>query len=177
MLKTTTDYPASGVINFAVANCKYDKILLRKPEWCDSFTVKNAAYTEKDGYIEISAGEENFTVDFNMQPCFVEANPRVRADNGRVALCYGPTVYCLERLDNPYELNSLSVNTSLKVALKKTDEYVMPNLETEGYADEDFKSLYRKATGATRPVTLKFRPYWTFANREECDMLVWVRRK
>lgn len=176
-LKTTTDYPASGVINFAVADCKYDKILLRKPEWCDAFTVKNAEYTEKDGYIEISGGDKNFTVDFNMQPCFVEANPRVRADNGRVALCYGPTVYCLERLDNPYELNSLSVNTSAKVTLKKADEYVMPNLEIEGCADEDFASLYRKATGTTKPVTLKFRPYWTFANREECDMLVWVRRK
>ena len=53
----------------------------------------------------------------------------------------------------------------------------MYNLEAEGFADENFNSLYRKATFAFSPVTLKFRPYWTFANREECDMLVWIRRK
>lgn len=25
-----------------------------------------------------------------------------------------------------------------------------------------------------KPVIIRFRPYWTFANREECDMLVWI---
>ena len=112
-----------------------------------------------------------------MQPYFVEANPRVRADNGRVALCYGPTVYCLERLDNPYELNALSVNIKSPVKKQAATDYPMPNLEVSGCVDRAFETLYRKAQAKTSAVTLKFRPYWTFANREECDMLVWVRRK
>lgn len=176
-IKVTTKYPVDGVVKFTVTDCKYDKILLRKPEWCDDFAVKNAAFTEKDGYIEINGSEKEFTVDFKMQPYFVEANPCVRADNGRVALCYGPTVYCLERLDNPCELNALSVDVNGKIELTNADEYPMYNLEAEGFADENFNSLYRKATFAFSPVKLKFRPYWTFANREECDMLVWIRRK
>ena len=94
-----------------------------------------------------------------------------------MALCYGPTVYCLERLDNPCELNALSVDVNGKIALTNADEYPMYNLEAEGFADENFNSLYRKAAFAFSPVKLKFRPYWTFANREECDMLVWIRRK
>lgn len=176
-MKIATDYPVSGVVGFRIKNCKYDKLLLRKPEWCDGFTVKGADYSEKDGYIEISGKEKEFTVDFDMQPYFVEANPRVRADNGRVALCYGPTVYCLERLDNPYELNALSVNIKSPVKKQAATEYPMPNLEVSGCVDRAFDTLYRKAQAKTSAVTLKFRPYWTFANREECDMLVWVRRK
>lgn len=176
-MKMTTVYPVDGIVKFTISECKYDKIILRKPEWCDNFIVKNAEFTEKEGYIEISGSEKTFTIDFKMQPYFIEANPRVRADNGRVALCFGPTVYCLERLDNPYELNSLSIDINAKIDLTHTNEYPMPNLEIRGFADENFNSLYRKACSNTSSVSLKFRPYWTFANRQECDMLVWVRKK
>lgn len=174
--KLSTAYPADGAVTFEFSKNEYKRILLRRPTWCRSFCVTGASYTEADGYIEIPSDAGRFTVDFRMHPYFVEANPNVRADNGRVALCYGPTVYCMERLDNPHPLNALTVDVKAEVRLCASQAYPMPDLSVAGYVDVPFSGLYRRFEGEERAVTLAFRPYWTFANREECDMLVWTRR-
>lgn len=182
ILKSSTAYPADGVINYTLKNCRYDAILLRKPEWCDSYVISGANYDEKDGFIYIrgvSSDEKRFTVDFKLSAYFVEANPRVRADNGRVALCYGPVVYALEQIDNPCELNALTVDVNAEININgkvKLGE-ALPELTVNGFADGNFSTLYRKAKCKTTPVTLKFRPFYAFANRGKCDMLVWVRKK
>ena len=50
--------------------------------------------------------------------------------------------------------------------------------EAQGFRDTDFESTYRAVGGSSpAPVTLRYIPYYRFANRAECDMLVWVRRK
>ncbi len=175
-LRSITDYPVSGRIHFVVEHCAYEKILLRKPEWCDAFDVDGIPFSERDGYIEIEGTARDFYVDFHMQPYFIEANTQSRANNGRVALLYGPTVYCLERLDNPYPLNALCVDVASNIEKSFAAEYPMPNLAIDGILDTPFGELYRKAQLQTTSVRLTFRPYWTFANREECDMLVWIRR-
>ncbi|MBR6558493.1 MAG: glycoside hydrolase family 127 protein [Clostridia bacterium] len=176
-VKMTTDYPNGGKILLEIEKCEYNEILLRIPEWCDEYSVK-AEYTEKNGYISIPATEGKIEIDFKIEPYFVECNPLSRANNGRVALCRGPVVYCVERIDNDYELNALSVDTSATVVTGETkNEYGMRSLNVEAMLDSQFDSLYRKATSEREKVNLVFRPYWTFANREECDMLVWIRRK
>lgn len=177
VLRSVTDYPVSGRINLTIERCDYEKILLRKPEWCDSFSVDGADFTERDGYIEINVASREFSIDFHMEPYFAEANPQIRADNGRVALLYGPTVYCLEALDNPYPLNALCVNTEESLTKTFDPAYPMPNFKATGTLDAPFDGLYRKVQRQTAPVQLSFRPYWTFVNRAECDMLVWVRLK
>ena len=116
-----------------------------------------------------------------MEIYFVESHPSIRGNNGLVALCYGPTVYCLERLDNDFDLGaaSLDVKEALISAKKiPTAEYALPDIETDGFVDEYFNELYRKVRQLKADKTkLRFRPYWTFANREECDMRVWIRRQ
>ena len=176
-----TVYPVDGKVNIRISNNQYDSIYLRKPEWCDSYTISIDA-TEKDGYIIIKgASELEFLIDFNMEIYFVESHPSIRGNNGLVALCYGPTVYCLERLDNDFDLGaaSLDVKEALISAKKiPTAEYALPDIETEGFVDEYFNELYRKVRQLKADKTkLRFRPYWTFANREECDMRVWIRRQ
>ena len=176
-LQMKTDYPESGTVHFVVTGCRYREILLRRPEWCDRYTVDGAEAEEKDGYLVLHGADRSFTVNFDMQPYFVEANPQVRADNGRVALCRGPVVYCLERADNPYELNAISLEITAPVTPAAGEGSPLPDLCLPGFVDPAFPSLYRKAEHAATPVTLRFRPYYTFANREACDMLVWVRKK
>ena len=176
-----TVYPVDGKVNIRISNNQYDSIYLRKPEWCDSYTISIDA-TEKDGYIIIKgASELEFSIDFNMEIYFVESHPSIRGNNGLVALCYGPTVYCLERLDNNFDLGaaSLDVKEALISAKKiPTAEYALPDIETDGFVDEYFNELYRKVRQLKADKTkLRFRPYWTFANREECDMRVWIRRQ
>lgn len=174
VIKEETDYPYSGVVKFKVEKCDYKKILLRIPEWCDDFTLDGADFKKSNGYIEIKGFTGEFTVDFAMAPYFVEANHAVRADCGKVALLYGPTVYCVERLDNDYELNALSVSIGGKIEKAVSPDYAAPDFCAEGYCYLQFDGLYKKAERRKKPVTIRFRPYWTFANRKECDMLVWI---
>jgi DUF1680 family protein len=174
-LKMATDYPNDGKIRLDVKNCEYDKIYIRIPEWCEEYSVSEK-YDIENGYIVVSGGVKNLEINFNMQPYFIECNPNVRANVGRVALAYGPTVYCLERIDNDYPLNALSVDVEKEVIVGKVLNYKMRELIVSGRVDEDFNSLYRKAKSNYKSVKLKFRPYWTFANRGESDMLVWIRK-
>ena len=59
------------------------------------------------GYAEFMVCK-SFTLelDFNIKPVFVAANPLVSADNGKIALTYGPLVYCVEGADNGERLGS-----------------------------------------------------------------------
>ena len=44
-------------------------------------------------------GDTELEIDFAMSPHFVRADPRVRADIGKIAIVRGPEVYCLEGCD------------------------------------------------------------------------------
>ena len=176
-INITTDYPNSTGVVIDVEKCESKNILIRIPEWCEEYTV-SCEYAVRDGYICVPGTQRRITLDLKMTPYFLECNPLSRANNGRVAVCYGPVVYCLERIDNEYELNALTVDTDTVPTVDDVqNEYGMRSLMAKGYVDKGFKSLYRKTKGDTEEVTLKLRPYWTFANREETDMLVWIRKK
>ncbi|MBE7091378.1 MAG: glycoside hydrolase family 127 protein [Clostridiales bacterium] len=172
-----TEYPNDGKITLQIHKCDCKELLFRIPEWCEEYVV-STEYMEKQGYIAVSAGEKEISVEFKMKPYFVQCNPLARANVGRVALCYGPTVYCLERLDNDFELNAISIDTDTEIAVGDVSaEYGMRSLKANAYLDQNFGALYRKVKGDEKTVSLTFRPYYSFANREECDMLIWLRRK
>ena len=177
-LTLDTQYPLNGKVVLRAENNRYATIALRIPEWCEQYVLNGEISAKKeDGYLIIENAPNAFVLelDFLMQPYFLQANPKVRDDCGRVALCYGPTVYCMERLDNDYELNALSVPLTQSPTQLPVEDYLLPDLLVNGFVDPPFEGLYRRATTEKIPVQLRFKPYWTFANREECDMLVWVR--
>ncbi len=174
-LKMVTNYPNDGKINIEISECSYKKIYIRIPEWCEKYSV-NEKHCVESGYIVVSGDLKKLDVNFNMQPYFVESNVNVRANAGRVALLFGPTVYCLEKIDNDYPLNSISVNVNAQVVVGDICEYNMRELLVKGNVDDDFNELYRKVQDKKKEVSLRFRPYWSFANRGESDMLVWIRK-
>jgi DUF1680 family protein len=171
-----TSYPANGKIRLIGEANSYKTLYLRRPAWCHTYDLSGGEIVrEEGGYLVIGVGEQfDLTLDLHMEPYFLRTNPRVRHNSGRVALCYGPTVYCLERIDNPYELNALTVDTNAEIEVTERDG--MLELITQGFVDADMTELYAPAADARTPVTLCYRPYRTFANRGESDMLVWVRK-
>ena len=52
----------------------------------------------------------------------------------------------------------------------------MLELIAQGFADNEMTELYAPVGDDRTPVRLCYRPYRTFANRGESDMLVWVRK-
>jgi DUF1680 family protein len=174
-LKVTTEYPANGIIKLCAKNNTYKTVLIRRPWWCREYTLVGAKVIgERGGYIEVEVGESfELELDLKMTPYFVKTHPRVRFDSGRVALCYGPSVYCMERIDNDYELNALTVSVKDNVRVEKAADCA--ELVANGFVDKEFDGLYAFAEETKTPVTLRFRPYRTCANREETDMLIWTR--
>lgn len=133
----------------------------------------------KEGYAYFETGKSfSLQLDFGIKASFVAANPKVRADAGRIALTYGPVVYCLEGVDNGARLNRISVSAdSAANAELVKDFHGLYSITTDGFIDKDNSALYFPVSESVKePKRLKFIPYFAFANRGESDMLVWVRK-
>ena len=159
------------------------QISLRIPEWCREVraTLNGAPVTPelRDGYAYFSVGTEfTISVDFGIALRFVASNPNVRANVGRVALTYGPVVYCLEKADNGAHLNQIAVDSGdLAKAELKADFHKLYSVCMPAYRLQEKTSLYYDdGDNAYTPITAKWIPYFAFANRGENDMLVWVRK-
>lgn len=176
-LRVDTRYPEDGKLTVSVERTTASHLLVRKPSWCEHLTA-SLPYTERDGYLVFRL--QNGTVlrlELEMLPYFAEVNPAVRADHGKVALLRGPVVYCLEGVDNRENLNSLAVDIDAPVECVPAKGQRLCHLTAQGSAEEDFPTLYRKAQARSTPVSLRFVPYYTFANRGRTNMTVFVRKK
>ncbi len=182
-LSLRTRFPAGKTVEIRLKDFRLPKLAVRLPSYATAVSVKkngeSVPYRMENGYMVIEVQEEmTLSVRFAFEPVFTESNPRVRDNCGRVALTYGPLAFCLESVDNGEELNALTVDTRRRVRLLPDAETGLFTLEAQGYRDADFADTYRKANAeAPTPVMLHYIPYYRFANRKECDMLVWVRKR
>lgn len=169
-LEIQTDFPRGGRISIRAKNNRYKKVFLRRPSWSS---------TSSEMFAEIGSGEQfTWEEELDMTPRFVEADPEIVADAGRVCLMRGPVLYCLEELDNGENLNALSVDPFTdRFELRLNEEHGLYDVVCDGYRDEPFRGTYRNAKKERKVQKLVFRPYFTFANRKETDMIVWIRTK
>ena len=112
-----TEYPKNGKISFECEGM--DKIFVRIPWWCEKSDF-SCEYIVENGYAVIE-NPQKFTVDFNMKPELYVANTGVRADSGKVALMYGPVVYCAEGVDNNFSIMSFRLDTDTEFSEDKED--------------------------------------------------------
>ena len=85
-------------------------IRIRIPSWTRDFSLKlngdSIEFNVENGYAIVKrdfSGGDKITMDYSVPIVKYEAHPYVRADRGRVAVKYGPTLYCAEGIDNPAE--------------------------------------------------------------------------
>ena len=113
----------------------------------------------------------------------IKSNPLVRENIGKTALMRGPIVYCLEEADNGENLHLISLPQKGPVhttAIAPNDKLSIPNLIVSGSKLKLLETdtpLYSTASSDTCHETceLTFVPYFTWANRGEGEMQVWVR--
>ena len=181
-LNVTTNYPDDGTVEITAKGYKHKSLFVRVPGWVEKYYFeKNGEPIEVkvvDGYAEIPMTPD-CEIKYNLlfKPEFIEANPFVRDNAGRVCLMNGPMVYCLEEVDNGVELNALSVKTDKDADITSSfdNELGVKVLNVKGWRKESAEVLYSKEFKKVE-TNLKFIPYYAFANRQESDMLVWVRR-
>lgn len=146
------------------------------------------SYEYREGYLYLAIyGQKKVIIrpHFAMKPVFYEANSLVRENSRQMSLVCGPLVYCLEEVDNGAQQHMLYASPE---AVEQAETYTLPFLgrEAVGYQFAGFRKkantvsdpLYHKAEREEyQPVTLKWIPYFAWANREEGEMRVWIYKK
>jgi DUF1680 family protein len=112
----------------------------------------------------------------------IYADPRVRADYGRVAIQRGPLIYCLEEVDNGPGLFRVCLPAPAPLSVVERPELLggILTIKATGKSPPQGSSgdgLYTERHSdlplVDRP--LLFIPYYAWANRAPGEMLVWVR--
>ena len=191
-----TNYPWDGDVQIAVSPAEASEftIYARIPGWTDHAQVKvnnNAISGAKPGeYLPIrrrwSPGD-TISLQFEVVPQVVEANPRVADDSGRVAIQRGPLIYCLEEIDQPsgVSLANVAVNPGRHPAEQFQSEFRSDLLGgmivlhhngavyESGSSERSLYFPYAGESSKTRRVPLTFIPYYAWANRQASSMQVW----
>ncbi len=190
-IRVVSGYPWNGEVSVKVKGTSTPfTIALRIPEWCaDEYQVRGAEGADtrtENGYLYVTkvwGEEDSLELSFPMEVRIFEADSRVREDIGKVAVMRGPVVYCLEEVDNGKDLHllSLDVNAEPKVTEREIAGTKIQGISLSGFRQEpvymEGRGLYRVVKEIKRnPVQLPFIPYYTWANRGENEMRVWVQR-
>lgn len=168
-VKQITDYPNTG--NIKIISSGADAIMIRIPQWCNNFTI-SAPYTLENGYARVAASE--FEIEFEMLPKFIMSHSEVSENQNKIAVIRGPVVYCVEGIDNPYNLHRIYLDTASLPVAKNDDYFGLPTLTAKGFLRVTPDSLYSELSEKFEEKNITLIPYNSFANRGESDMLVWL---
>jgi DUF1680 family protein len=196
-----TDFPWSGRVRLVVEETSGDRpwtLSLRVPQWSAGHTVSVAGRrigtpAGADGWLRLdrtwSPGDE-VVLELDMRPHLVEADARVDAVRGCVAIERGPLVHCLEGADHPGGglddividparplsaverpglLGGLTVVTASGRRRTPADAGWWP-YRTPGRGEPD----PARGPDHGRDLTLTAVPYYAWANRQDGPMRVWI---
>ena len=159
-----SEMPAEGRVSLTFAKAPKGAVRLRIPSWTTRFEVcvngEAVSYPTDRGYAVVTRtwkkGDE-VTIDMDMPVRLLKADPRVKADEGKVAVQRGPFVYCAEAIDNPDNYDAIVVDD--------TTSWVCT-------ADAMLGGI-QKLTAARDGQTATLIPYYAWDNREPSAMKVW----
>jgi len=188
VLSQEGQYPWSGQIKVAVtpaATAEFN-VNLRIPGWCPNARIQvNGAVVSdaqpKNGYVRIRRTWRQGDViqmELPMDIQRMEANQRVSADVGRIAIQRGPIVYCLEAVDNGGKVRHLSLprSSELKAEFEAAllgGVTVIKGLALAAEPIDWNDRLYAPAP-CGKQVEFKAVPYYAWDNREPGEMVVWL---
>jgi DUF1680 family protein len=179
-----TDYPRSAKVKITVETDKPVNIILRIPDWCRNFTHKSAPAAtleanSSDGCLNIkfTAGEHEFTLDFDMPIVELYANPKVHQNAGKIAVKRGPVVYCLESIDNGENLTSAKILGGYECDTFEIFGNDIVKITCDGeISSENSCALYSETPYKSESKKLTLIPYAAWANRGRSEMIVWIRK-
>lgn len=186
-----TDYPYDFHIKYNIKNG--GKLAIRIPGFSpdfkleingqsitmeeSSFHTKKASFHMEKGYVWLNVAD-NDTVILTLDgtPYFVYASPKVPQLTGKAALCRGPLVYCFEGVDNSGDVLSLAIKDEQVPSVFFCDN--LPKGITVLSVNAVRKSFQDGLYSTARPVETPCRaiavPYYTWGNRGENQMRVWM---
>ena len=188
-LEMETNYPYEESINIKASQGIYS-LCLRIPEWSrEQWNVKvngkDIQAIVENGYAVIKRQwneGDMLQLALDMRVKRIYANPRVSKDVGKVAIQRGPLVYCLESIDNGSGLQQVYLPSDARFdVINRPDKLEgITEIKADGLrikdAGEDCLYFYNTSFEYEK-VPLTFIPYYSWANRGENEMTVWVHEK
>ncbi len=167
-----THYPWEGSVHITIdpQGVSDFAVRLRYPGWCKcaKLSVNGVPVSEisvEKGYFVLrrqwKAGDA-IAIQFDMPVERVYAHPKVKANNGKVALQRGPLVYCLEQTDNPFDLKTFSLPAETRFITEHKPDLLDGVTVIQGIAEN----------GGVQFTAI---PYYAWDNREPGGMEVWLR--
>ena len=187
-LHIQTKMPWSGETSAVVDNPGHVQgaIMLRIPQYAENPVITlgdgRTMRPEPGTFAEMRLTEEKltFTLCFDMPARFIYADPRVRADAGKVAVVKGPLVYASEEIDNGKNLAAFAIETGKPLretscsGLPKGCLCIVASGEKLMEADSR-RALYTTEKPRTTRAELRLIPYCFWGNRKPGEMMVWHR--
>lgn len=136
-------------------------------------------YTMESGYAVVTRTWKKGDVIRLQLPMTVQkiiSNDKVANNKGKMALQFGPIIYCLESPDNFGVTSNLIVPVTSKLYPQYKPELLhgMMVLTGEGLA---VAIDAEKNTISTKPQTITAIPYYAWAHRGKGEMTVWIPQK
>ena len=185
-LECHTDYPRQGEAEFLFHGEQETTLAFHIPAWSQTATLTlngkalDLASCLRDGYAYVTGSfkeGDKLCVSLDMTPYKVYASSKVPADTGCAAIQRGPVVYCAEGVDNEGDVLSLSLKRDGAVTEKGYDSQLLGGvvpLTAEGWRTVPAQELYSRQRPQREPVEIRLVPYYTWGNRGENQMRVWL---
>ncbi len=181
-LSCATDYPYDMNVKYTVLGT--GKLAIRIPKWSKNYTVlqNGVLYssTSQNGYVYMDVdGETSIELTLDSSPRFVRANSGVPRLTGMTALMRGPLVYCFESADNENIRALLLDKTALPTVSEFNPDLLggTVTLSAKAYRVSDCEGLYSDESETLTKCMATAIPYYTWGNRGENDMRVWMNAK
>ncbi len=176
-LECETDYPHGMNVKYTVKG--NGKLAVHIPGWSKDFSVAvNGGQVHPvldNGYIYIDInGSSVIEIKLDDKPHFVYASSRIPRAAGMVSLRRGPLVYCFEGVDNG-SVKTLRIDRDYApVVSSYSAELQADTLSVKAVRENDSEELYSDVPPAVTPCEATAVPYYTWGNRGETEMRVWM---
>lgn len=181
-LNCQTDYPYGMSVKYSITGT--GRLAVRIPRWSSTSTLRingsDAPISTENGYQYINvngSAEVEFILDGT--PRFIRASGKVPRLTGMIALMRGPLVYCFEGADNGC-VRELRIDRSNIPTVHGFDPELLGGtvkLTASAYRAEDCDDLYSSKPEELTPCEATAIPYYTWGNRGENEMRVWLNVK
>ncbi len=182
-----TKYPYDFTICYQVTEGS-GELAIRIPAWSErnySVTVNGKELDGEDvkaklvkGYLYLDVQiQDEVILQLDATPYRVYASTKVPRLTGCVAICRGPLVYCFEGADNDRDVLSLMICRDGEVCAEDYDESLLNGtvtLKVDAMRASYEDSLYTMQAPEAKACQAKAVPYYTWGNRGEHQMRVWM---
>ena len=189
-ISQSNNFPWDGDIHYEIKNPNGAtfKLGIRIPAWSKQFELKvNDTKLEtdvEDGFIYLNIkSSENIDLSLDMDAKFMRSNNRVNTDYDKTAIQRGPIVYAAEEADNEAPLWNYKIETGKTPSYKynanllngvgvltvKAKQQVLDSVDSPLYTTLD-------EVPDEEETTLKLIPYYSWANRSDGQMTVWLNK-